>query len=39
MADPKVWAIYEKRAAKAHKVPCRVALSDFFKGKDLLAKK
>jgi hypothetical protein len=35
MADPKVRAM----AAKAHKIPYRVALSDFFKGKDLLVKK
>ncbi len=39
MADPQVRAIYEKKAAKAHKVPYRLALSDYFKGKDLLAKK
>ena len=39
MADPKVRAKYEKRAVKEHRVPYRVALSDYFKGKDLLAKK
>jgi len=39
MADPKVRAKYEKRAAKEGRVPYRVALSDYFKGKDLLAKK
>jgi hypothetical protein len=39
MADPKVRLIYEKRAAKEKRVPYRVALSDYFKGKDLLAKK
>ena len=37
MADSQVRAIYEKKAAKAHKVPYRLALSDYFKGKDLLA--
>jgi hypothetical protein len=39
LADPKVRAVYEKRAAKEKRVPYRVALSDYFKGKDLLAKK
>ena len=39
MADPKVRAIYEKRAKKAKRSPFRVAFSDYFQGKDLLAKK
>jgi hypothetical protein len=34
-ADPRVRAIYEKRAAKEHMIPYRVALSDYFKGKTL----
>jgi hypothetical protein len=39
MADPKVRAKYEKRAAKEHRLPYRVALSDYFKGKNLFSKK
>ena len=39
MADPKARAIYEKRAKKAKRTPFRVAFSDYFQGKDLLAKK
>ena len=39
MADPVVRLIYEKRAAKEKRVPYRVAISDYFKGKDLLARK
>ena len=39
MADPKVRALYEKRAAKEHRVPYRVAVSDYFKGDDLFSKK
>lgn len=31
MADPDMWAIYEKRAAKEHSIPYRVALSDYLK--------
>jgi hypothetical protein len=38
-ADPKTRAIYEKRAKKAKRSPFRVAFSDHFQGKDLLAKK
>jgi hypothetical protein len=38
MADPKVRAVYEKRAAKEKRVPYRVAVSDYFKGKDLLSR-
>ena len=39
MADPRVRAVYEKRAKKAKRSPFRVAFSDYFQGKDLLAKK
>lgn len=38
MADPKVRAIYEKRARKTKRQPFRLAVSDYCKGKDLLAK-
>lgn len=38
MADPKVSKIYEKRAAKQNKRPFHLAVSDYFKGKDLLSK-
>jgi hypothetical protein len=34
-----VRAKYEKRAAKENRQPYRVAVSDYYKGKDLLAKK
>jgi hypothetical protein len=39
MADPKVCAVYKRRAARARKRPYALALSDYFKGKDLLSKK
>ena len=39
MADPDVRAIYEEMAAKAHRVPYRVALSDYLNGNDLLSRK
>jgi hypothetical protein len=39
LADPKASASYKKRAAKAKKRPRDLAISDFFKGKDLLATK
>ena len=39
MADPVVRAIYEKRGTKAKRVPDRVAVSDYYKGKNLLSKK
>ena len=39
LADPKLRAVYEKRAAKAKRVPYRVALSDYLNGKDLLSRK
>jgi len=36
MDDPKVLAHYEKTAKKAGWQPFRVAVSDFFEGKNLL---
>ena len=39
MADPEVHAIYEEMAAKEHMRPYAMALSDYFKGNDLLSKK
>ena len=39
MADPEVRTIYEKMAAKAKKRPRGMAISDFFKGNNLLAQK
>jgi len=39
LADPKICAIYKRKAAKAHKRPRDMAISDFFNGIDLLAKK
>jgi hypothetical protein len=39
MAEPKVRRRYEKMAAKNQKRPYDMAVSDFFKGKDLLSKK
>lgn len=38
MADPKVRALYENRASKENRQPFRVAVSDYYKGKNLLAK-
>ena len=38
MADPVVRLLYEKRGAKEKRQPYRVAVSDYYKGKDLLAK-
>ena len=37
MAEPKVRAKYEKAAAKAGKRPFDLAVSDYFKDKDLLS--
>ena len=37
MADPTVSAIYEKIARKEHRQPFRVAVSDYYKGKNLLS--
>lgn len=39
MAEPKVRAVYEKMAAKNNKRPFDMAISDYFKGNDLLSKK
>jgi len=39
MAEPKVRAVYEKAAAKKSKRPFDLAVSDYFKGNDLLSKK
>ena len=36
MANPDVRAVYEERAAKEHRQPYRLAVSDYFKGKNLL---
>ena len=38
MADQNVRAIYEEIATKEHRQPYRVAVSDYYKGKDLLPK-
>jgi hypothetical protein len=37
MADPGARAVYEKRAAEQKRLPFRVAVSDYFKGIDLLS--
>lgn len=37
-ADPQVWAHYQKQAKKLKKRPRDLAVSDFYKGKNLLAK-
>ena len=39
MAEPKVRAVYEKMAVKKGKRPFDMAVSDYFKGNDLLSKK
>jgi len=39
VAESKIHALYEKAAAKRGKRPFDLAVSDYFKGKDLLAKK
>ena len=39
LAEPAVRARYQKRAKKLHKRLWDVAMSDFFKGKDLLSGK
>jgi hypothetical protein len=38
MADPAARAIYEKRAAKEDRLPYRLAVSDYYKGKNLLSR-
>jgi hypothetical protein len=37
MADPHARAVYEKQAAKGNRRPFQVAVSDYFKGIDLLS--
>ncbi|HUE97971.1 MAG TPA: hypothetical protein VMN99_01885 [Anaerolineales bacterium] len=39
LAEPKLRARYENRAKRQHKRAWDVAISDYFHGKDLLAKK
>jgi len=39
MADPHVSAIYETQAATQNKRPFQIAVSDYFKGNDLLLEK
>ena len=39
MADPHARVVYEKRAAAENRQPFRVAVSDYFKGVDLLSGK
>jgi hypothetical protein len=38
-ADPKVWATYERRAKRLNDRFWDLAISDYFQGKNLLAKK
>jgi len=38
MADPAARAIYEELAAKEDRVPYRLAVSDYYKGKNLLSR-
>src|SRR5215208_4314168 len=38
LADPKVRTIYEKIAKKRHSHPYHMAVSDYYKGKNLLEK-
>jgi hypothetical protein len=39
LAEPKVRAAYQKRAKRLHKRPRDLAISDYYKGKNLLPKK
>jgi hypothetical protein len=39
MADPDVRAVYEKQAAEKNRRPFQMAVSDYFKGIDLLSGK
>ena len=39
MAEPTVRTVYEKTAAQKNKRPFDLAVSDYFKGHDLLSKK
>jgi hypothetical protein len=38
LSRPEVRVIYERMAAENHKRPFDMAVSDYFKGNDLLAK-
>jgi hypothetical protein len=38
MANPQVRTVYEKMVAKNHKRPFDTAISDYFKGNNLLSK-
>jgi hypothetical protein len=38
-ADAKVWVKYKRRAKRLNNRPCDLAISDYFQGKNLLAKK
>jgi hypothetical protein len=39
MADPDARAVYEKQAAVENRRPFQMAVSDYFKGNDLLSRK
>jgi len=39
MADPNVRTVYEKQAAEQNRKPFRMAVSDYFRGVDLLSGK
>ena len=39
MADPGARAVYEKQAAEKNRRPFQMAVSDYFKGNDLLSGK
>src|ERR1044071_6642520 len=39
MADPEVRLTYEERAAKEHRVAYRLAVSDYYKRKNLLSQR
>jgi len=39
MADPHARAVYEKQAAEKNRRPFQMAVSDYFKGNDLLSEK
>jgi len=39
MADPYARAVYEKQAAGSLRRPFQLAVSDYFKGNDLLSEK
>jgi len=39
MTDPEARAVYEKQAAEGNQRPFQIAVSDYFKGNDLLSGK